>query len=436
MTSQFQVLNKILQTGDYSVVSLNNLTDAYFFNFKNEFNFIKNHYDKYNKVPDKATFLSVFPDFDFIDVNEPDSYLIDQLYKDYNTSYLASQFNNVKKFIEDNQTDKAVACYLNSVEKLQRGSAMTCTDLFQDTSRFDHYVDRVARHGQYYISTGFKELDDIIGGIDIENENMVIAARTGVGKSWTLLNIAAAAVKQGLVVGIYSGEMSVDKVGYRVDTLLGNINNKVITRGTDTSVKQQYEHYIKNLKNAYTGTIKVLTPNDINGPATVSALRTFIRKEHLNILLIDQYSLLEDESHAKAPFERVANISKAVKNLQVMERIPIISVSQMNRTTTEDKEQDTTQIGLSDRIGQDATCVIMLSRELLYEDKEKTKVKDDRLVLNIVKSRDGGNGKLVYHADFNTGRFIYLDPDRPTDASEFEPVAPAVTVNNDKTQPF
>ena len=47
-----------------------------------------------------------------------------------------------------------------------------------------------------------------------------------------------------------------------------------------------------------------------------------------------------------------ANISKDIKNLQVMSRIPIISVSQMNRTKNDDGEQDTTQIGLSDRIGQ------------------------------------------------------------------------------------
>ena len=38
----------------------------------------------------------------------------------------------------------------------------------------------------------------------------------------------------------------------------------------------------------------------------------------------------------------------------------------------EDGEKDTTQIGLSDRIGQDATCVIMLDRERVYDDP-KTK---------------------------------------------------------------
>ena len=130
--------------------------------------------------------------------------------------------------------------------------------------------------------------------------------------------------------------------------------------------------------------------------------------------------MLEDTSHAQSGHERVANISKAVKNLQVMKRIPIVSVAQMNRTKNDDGEKDTTQIGLSDRIGQDATCVIMLDREREYLDEQKTQVKDDKLIMDITKSRDGGTGKLVYKANFNTGKFLILNPNDPTDASRYE----------------
>ena len=47
MTAQFQIINKILQNSDYSIIELNNLTDRLFFNYKAEFNFIVNHYKKY-----------------------------------------------------------------------------------------------------------------------------------------------------------------------------------------------------------------------------------------------------------------------------------------------------------------------------------------------------------------------------------------------------
>jgi replicative DNA helicase len=419
MTSQFQVLNKILQNKDYSFITLNNLTVDYFFNYKAEYEFIKAHYDMYHVVPDRLTFLNSFPDFIIQDVNEPDNYLVEQLYNDYNQSYLARRFNGIKKLLEADDTAGATKYFLDSVEKLHIGSALQCTDIMTDTSRYERYLDMIANQSKYFISTGFAELDKIITGIDRRNENMVIAARPGIGKSWLLLTIAAAAAKQGLTVGIYSGEMSVDKVAYRIDTLLGKIDNRKISHG-DLYYKDFYKNYLDSLSYSNYGAIKVLTPNDIAGPATVDALQAFVEKEHLDILFIDQYSLLEDSSRAKVAHEKVANISKAVKNLQVLKQIPIVSVSQMNRTKNEDKTQDSSQIALSDRIGQDATIVIMLDKQDAEDINHKGYFK---VTLNIVKSRDGGDGrKLNYLWNFNTGDYKYIsnNEDGVTSEEDFE----------------
>lgn len=434
MTSQFQILNKILQNKDYSFITLNNLTVEYFFNYQNEFNFIKTHYDLYHTVPDRLTFLASFPEFVIQDVSEPDNYLIEQLYNDYNQSYLASRFNGIKKLLEADDTAGATKYFLESVEKLHIGSALKCTDIMKDTSRYERYLDMIANQSKYFISTGFPELDKIITGIDRRNENMVIAARTGVGKSWLLLTIAAAASRQGLTVGIYSGEMSVDKVAYRIDTLLGKIDNRKISRG-DLYYKDFYKNYLDSLACSSYGAIKVLTPNDIAGPATVDALQAFIEKENLDILFIDQYSLLEDNSRAKVAHEKVANISKAVKNLQVLKQIPIISVSQMNRTKNEDKTQDTTQIALSDRIGQDATIILMLDKQDAEDINHKGSYK---VTLNLVKARDGGDGrKLEYLWDFNTGDYRYLSnsEDGVTSEEDFDELENSYSVTPDYPLP-
>ena len=430
MTSQFQIINKILQNKDYSLITLNNLTADYFFNYVAEYEFIKAHYNTYHTVPDRLTFLDKFPDFVIQDVNEPDSYLIAQLYNDYNQSYLASRFNGMKKLLEADDTEGAMQYMLDSVEKLHIGSAIQCTDIMTDTSRYERYLDMIANQSKYFISTGFEELDKIITGIDRRNENMVIAARTGVGKSWLLLTIAAAAAKQGLTVGIYSGEMSVDKVAYRIDTLLGKIDNRKISRG-DLYYKDYYKNYLDGLKCAGYGAIKVLTPNDIAGPATVDALQAFVEKEHIEILFIDQYSLLEDNSHAKTSHEMVANISKSVKKLQVLKQIPIISVAQMNRTKNEDKSQDSSQIALSDRIGQDATIILMLDKQDSEDINHKGSYK---VTLNLVKSRDGGDGrKLEYLWDFNTGfyRYISNSEDGITSEEDFEKIENSYSVSAD-----
>ena len=106
MTTQFQILNKILQTKDYSLVLLNNLTEDYFPGYSSEFKFIKSHYEKFGTVPDRLTFLDTFPDFDIKDVNEPDSYLIEQVSKEYTTQYIARHFNVLKKLIEEDKIEE------------------------------------------------------------------------------------------------------------------------------------------------------------------------------------------------------------------------------------------------------------------------------------------------------------------------------------------
>ena len=216
--------------------------------------------------------------------------------------------------------------------------------------------------------------------------------------TWLLLKFAASAAQQGLNVGIYSGEMSDKKVGYRIDTLIGHISNGALIHGS-TTVEKEYKEYIESLPNRFRGSIKVLTPKMINGPAGVTALRAFIEKEHLDILFIDQHSLLEDDRKAKNPVERASNISKDLKNLQVLKRIPIISVSQQNRTSTENGV-GSEHIAQSDRIAQDSTVILFF---------EKHKDDPTLLDINLVKSRDTANGKkLTYKVDFNKGLFTYM----------------------------
>ena len=145
--------------------------------------------------------------------------------------------------------------------------------------------------------------------------------------------------------------------------------------------------------------------------ATVSALRAFIEKEKLDILFIDQLSLLDDERHARNPVERATNISKDLKILQTLKKIPIISVSQQNRSKLEGEEDiiDTSQLSMSDRIGQDATSIIGIMR-----DKKDNHV----FKLYVVKSRDNeNNAKLSYYVDLNLGKFKFI-PETDSDLED------------------
>lgn len=405
---QLQVLNKILKNKDSSFITENNLTKEYFSEYQDEFTFIISHISQYGCVPDMETFLYNFRNFDVINVSEDDSYLLQELIKDRDTRFLVTTFNNIRIALQNGQTDKALEIYKHSVENQSRGVGINSVDIIADTSRYDSYVERSRDFSKFYIKTGFAELDEIIGGWDRTEELATIAARTNSGKSFVLFKCAVAAAQQGLRVGIYEGEMSANKVGYRIDTLISHISNKGIIHG-NIDLQNSYKMFLDGIQEKVKGSIRVLTPNMISGPAGVGALRSFIEKDNLDVLFIDQHSLLEDDRKAKNPVERAANISKDLKNLQVMKKIPIIAVSQQNRTSTENGV-GTEHIAQSDRISQDSTIILFFEQ------------KDGVLTMSLVKSRDSQNGvKIKYAVDFDKGIFTYIpNEELPQDASKVE----------------
>ena len=392
---QCQVLNYILSTSDTSILLLNNLNDEFFSDYREEYHWIKTHIDRYGVAPDIHSFLSHFPDFDVIQVGENPNYLIDELYADFNKRKLAAIFNKVRDLLNSDKTDEAMSLYTNAASDIVHSKHMDCVDIFHNTTRYNAYVDKCQDFNKYYVKTGFKELDACIGGWDRNEELATIVARPGVGKSWVLQRIALSAAEQGLVVGLYSGEMSENKVGYRIDTLISHLPNSDIMRGRDT-IMTDYKKHLESLPQKYKGTIKVLTPSMIDGAAGVTALRAFIERENLDMLCIDQHSLLEDDHRARNPIDKAANISKDLKNLQVLKKIPIIAVSQQNREKADDGPS-TANVAQTDRISQDSTILIFLSQ------------KDKVLSLDIVKSRDSVNGKVLQYAiDLNRGLFEFI----------------------------
>ena len=223
---QLQVLNWILATGNSFFIISNNLTEDFFSDYPEEFKYILEHINKYGNVPDLVTFLDTFPDFDVLEVNENSDYLLDKLYEDKNKRFLAKSFNTIRDLLNSGKVDEAMSYYTSTSNIAVEAKHVGCTDLLKDTSRYEAYLERCEDFNKFYIKTGFKELDEIIGGWDRQEELATIAARTNMGKSWVLLKCAVAALEQGLKVGIYSGEMSARKVGYRVDTIISHIPNR------------------------------------------------------------------------------------------------------------------------------------------------------------------------------------------------------------------
>lgn len=400
MIVQNQMLNYVLSTKDFSILSENGIGVEYFSDCKQQYEYIRNHYDTYGVVPDIYTFLDKFNNWDVLEVKESPQYLLDEIHNDRKNRVLAKTFNEIRKNLNSGDIKKAEEIYLKSYDSFSAvTSGINATDIYQDTSRYAEYVERMTNIDQYYVSTGIAELDAIIGGFDRRNELGLIVARTGVGKSWMLDLMARASAEQGLTVGIYSGEMDKNKVAYRIDTLNSHLSNYSMTHGRE-DIQNDYKRYIDELPTKYKGTIKILEASELGDFASAMDLGAFIDKYKLDILFVDQLSLLRDLSRAKDPTVMAANISKALKKLQTTKKIPIISACQQNRTSTAEGV-GSEHISESDRRGQDSSFTMFVEQ------------KDNLLTLVIDKARDSRDKKkLTYAYDYDKGIFEYMPTEK------------------------
>lgn len=397
---ELQVINKVLSTKQFGFVRFNNINSDYFADYKNEFKYLDNYYNQYNTVPDIATFLSQFPSFQLLQVNEPDDALIDALEEEYLYRQSVPIIQEAARLLTEDDARKGIEYIQSNIDKLARKLPLNAIDLVkQADDRYRKYLDRVANPNMFYIPTGFKELDDIIGGWDLKGEYACVVARTNHGKSWWLDYFVLAAAKSGKRIGLYSGEMSADKVGYRLDTLFSHISNYKITRGYG-DIQEAYGKHIDDFKKI-AGNIFVITPAELGGPATVPKLKAFCERYNIEVLAIDQFSLMEDSKKNRVRNEKFESISMDLKILQTQLEIPVLCVAQLNRGVEKGEDPDTTNIAGSDRIAQDATTILSIQQK-----------DNHRVVLQIMKARDAKVGdKLTYIWDIDTGSFEYIPMD-------------------------
>lgn len=230
--------------------------------------------------------------------------------------------------------------------------------------------------------------------------------------SWLALKFLAEAWKQGKRVGMYSGEMSDMQQGYRFDALFNHFSNTALRRGHEVKGYAEYIENLKKLPNPFL----VTTPKDFNGMATVSKLRMFVEKNNLDILGVDQLSLMLDERASRGEQERIklGHISADLYLLSCELKIPIIALVQANREAAKKGNVDDNtapqleDIRESDDIAHNSSRVISM---------RQTKA---GLLLNVIKNRGGRNGdKLLYHWDIDTGYFHYA-----SDFGEVEHIQP------------
>lgn len=400
-----QIISKILQTKDISILTENQLTDEYFPEYADEFAYIMNHYADYGNVPDKATFLAQFPQFEIVEVDESDQYLVDTIREEYLYYQAVPVVQQIAKLLKTD-ANAATEYMLNAMKDLQPNYNLGGTDIIaRAQDRYDEFLNRRDNHDARFFTTGFPELDEVIHGLQRGEEFGVIVARINQGKSWVLEKICTHVWEIGFNVGYISPEMGELSIGYRFDTLYKNFSNSDLLHGNKDFDADKYKNYIDELRK-HKNKFVVATPDDFKKKITVSKLRNWVKKYKLDLIAVDGITYLSDERYKRGDNKTttLTNISEDIMSLSVELGIPILVVVQANRGGVADKEKgddytpELENIKDSDGIAANASLVIAIRQTA-----------DGTLILQIKKQRNGRVGdKIQYQWSPNIGEFIPL----------------------------
>ena len=138
----------------------------------------------------------------------------------------------------------------------------------------------------------------------------------------------------------------------------------------------------------------------------LSDIRAESRHMGYDLIIVDYLQLLRpDKTYGANRYAEVGAISKALKGLAMELNIPVIALSQLNRSSEgrDDKEPTMSELREAGDIEQDASVILLLWN--LSRDNNKKKG------LKTEKNRQGLTGKQVLEFDGDHMRFIETDED-------------------------
>ena len=268
-------------------------------------------------------------------------------------------------------------------------------------------VDKIIQLGKNnkYItglSTGFDGLDKITRGFQPGNL-IILAARTGVGKTAFALSIAKnvcdLSTDDGKVL-FFSLEMSNTELMLRLLSSKSKIPLEKISTGQLSKEEKATLAIVSNEISGYN-----LFINEISSlsPLALTLLAKDISsKGEIKLIVVDYLQLLENSSARKSREQEVSQISRSLKILARELNIPILALSQLSRKPEgrQDKRPIMSDLRESGSIEQDADIILFLYREDYYENKKdpmivnKSPESNNDVELIIAKHRNGRTGSI------------------------------------------
>ena len=264
--------------------------------------------------------------------------------------------------------------------------------LGQVVDRIQELYDRDSPAGITGVPTGLTDLDEKTSGLQ-PSDMIVLAARPGMGKTSLALNIAEnVAVEAGLPVAVFSMEMPGTQLATRFLSSVGRIDQHKIRTGKLTDEEwQRLTYALGKLHEApiFIDETPGLNPTD---------LRARCRRLHrqcgrLGLIVIDYLQLMTSLKESDNRSAELSEISRSVKSLAKELHVPIIALSQLNRSLEQrpNKRPVASDLRESGAIEQDADIIMFIYRDEIYNPDSPDKGMAE---LIISKHRNGSTGTV------------------------------------------
>lgn len=242
------------------------------------------------------------------------------------------------------------------------------------------------------LPTGFTDLDYTTTGFQ-PGDLVVVGARPGMGKTAFCLNIAThVGIEVKVPVAIFSLEMTKEQLVLRMVCSEAEVDSKSVRSGYHS--KEDYRKLVNAAGRLAEASIYI--DDSFNSVLEIRAKARRLKAEHgLGLIIVDYLQLMSGVGHFMQREQVISDISRSMKALAKDLSVPVILISQLNRSCElrgEDKSPLIADLRESGAIEQDADTILFLYRDEYYK-KDKSTEKGVA-VLDIAKQRNGPTNKL------------------------------------------
>ena len=250
------------------------------------------------------------------------------------------------------------------------------------------------------LATGFADLDRLTSGFQ-PGDLVILAARPSMGKTAFCLNIAthvgcrATTNGKRCSVGVFSLEMPKEQLVMRMLASEARVDSQRMRTGR--LIESDWAKLAKAAGELAEAGIHIddspgVSALELRAKSRRLASRCSSTEAPLGCIIIDYLQLMRGNERVDSREQQISEISRGLKGLAKELGIPVIALSQLNRSLEKrpDKRPMMSDLRESGAIEQDADTILFLFREEVYE-REKEDVKGIAEVI-IGKQRNGPIG--------------------------------------------